>query len=534
MKQKFWLIWLLTAFVCKANAQQIPLDMLVQSRLNELEMRADTNLFSGFRSINWLEVKPYLQHLKTDMADSVFDISLTTGNSWLRHITNDNWVQLNGPRNKLSIDPYVLANAGIESEYNKPLFKMAAGIRLQGVYEDKLSYNVSYAYNSMRLPLYVNNNIAGNGLYIPGMGKATPGANGIYSVGRFNGNLTYLAGKHVVLSAGYGKNFIGDGYRSLLLSDNASDNPYIRLQARLWKVTYNVLYNRYQNPRFQIDGTTQGKYSVMHYLGINISKRLQIGMFDNVIWYAKDTNVHRGVDFQYLNPLIFLRPLEFEIGSPDNAFLGLTFKYRLLQNSYCYAQLGLDDINIAESFKNNTQHLNNKYGIQLGMFNSNFLQVKNLSYRIEWNAVRPYMYDYRSNKIGLNYTHNNQSLANPFNANFHEFISMLQYHNNRWYGYLQNLLTIRGENPGLLYNNGEDLWGGEDDVPLLGSKTLQGNRHTYFFNQLSVGYLLNPRNRLCLQADMVYRKHTAPGIATKDVFINIGITTRLFNYNNDF
>ena len=47
---------------------------------------------------------------------------------------------------------------------------------------------------------------------------------------------------------------------------------------------------------------------------------------------------------------------------------------------------------------------------------------------------------------------------------------------------LENLFTIRGENPGLSYNNGEDLWGGEDGVPNFGSKTLQGIRNKYFYN----------------------------------------------------
>ena len=46
----------------------------------------------------------------------------------------------------------------------------------------------------------------------------------------------------------------------------------------------------------------------------------------------------------YLNPLIFLRPLEFALGSPDNAFIGITGKYKLYKNGFIYGQLGLDDL----------------------------------------------------------------------------------------------------------------------------------------------------------------------------------------------
>ena len=41
------------------------------------------------------------------------------------------------------------------------------------------------------------------------------------------------------------------------------------------------------------------------------TKKFQVGLFDEVIWLAKDTNFTRGFDVQYLNPLIFIRPLEF-------------------------------------------------------------------------------------------------------------------------------------------------------------------------------------------------------------------------------
>lgn len=99
---------------------------------------------------------------------------------------------------------------------------------------------------------------------------------------------------------------------------------------------------------------------------------------------------------------------------------------------------------------------------------------------------------------------------------------------------LQNIFTIRGENPGLPYNNGEDLWGGEDDVPVYGSKTLQGIKNKYFYNQLSLGYMLNPKNGLSLQADFVYRRRDSPKITNSNAFVNFGIKTNLFNFYHDY
>jgi hypothetical protein len=42
-------------------------------------------------------------------------------------------------------------------------------------------------------------------------------------------NLTFTASKHIDLQLGYGRNFIGDGYRSLLESDGASPIPYFKI-----------------------------------------------------------------------------------------------------------------------------------------------------------------------------------------------------------------------------------------------------------------------------------------------------------------
>ena len=532
---RFTIIVFVFSFSSNTFSQQVPLDVLIQNRYNEITMDADTSLFTGFRSINWLEVKPFLNNKKSEIIDSTFGLSTTSGSYAFKHLGNDNWIQTSNGKSTFTIDPYVVATAGAQNHAAEhAIYQLVGGIRLQETINDKFSFSLGFASGYSKFPSYINSTIDSNRGYIPGFAKGTLTSNGGYTATQVTGNITYIPSKYFLIAAGYGKNFIGDGYRSLIFSDNSSNNPYIRLQARVWKLTYNVIYNKMSNPRYQVDGHNQRKYSVMHYLGINFSKKFQLGLYDNVIWYQKDSSAgERGFDVQYLNPLIFLRPIEFEIGSPDNAFIGITYKYKFYKQGFLYGQIGLDDLNLTTSLDHHSQHFGNKYGLQLGIFNKDLFHVKDLSWRFEWNGVRPYMYGHGFGKIGLNYTNNNQSIADPFNANFHEFISIFQYHNQRWYGMLENLFAIRGENPGLPYNNGEDLWGGEVGVPTFGSKTLQGDKHKYFYNQLSLGYLLNPRNGLSIQGDAMYRHHSAPGISSNNIFFQIGIQTRLFNYYHD-
>jgi hypothetical protein len=53
--------------------------------------------------------------------------------------------------------------------------------------------------------------------------------------------LTFTASKHIDLQLGYGRNFIGDGYRSLE-SDGASPYPYFKINTFLENKIYQHVY----------------------------------------------------------------------------------------------------------------------------------------------------------------------------------------------------------------------------------------------------------------------------------------------------
>jgi hypothetical protein len=533
-------VFILSFITASLFAQQIPLNQLVQNRLNQLLITADSSVYTSFRNMNWLELQQLNILHKNEISDSVFGLNANeNGSYFLNHFTTDDWIKTAANNNILAVDPILEGTVGFSSEKNNPLYSGAAGLRLQSVINNKFSFDATFLGHSNQFPMYVDSLIVNKNYIIPGSVAAYHRKNNRYNYADVNANFTYTPNKHFLISAGYGKQFIGDGYRSLFLSDNATNYPYLRLQARLWKITYNVLYNRYENKYwYLVNGRSQPKYSALHYLGINVSKKFQISAFDQVVWVAKDTNFQRGFDVSYLNPLLYLRPVEFSIGSPDNAIIGLAFKYNVFRQGYVYGQVALDDFYLSLTRDSSKQFYGNKYALQLGMWNNNIFGVNNLTWRLEWNTVRPYAYGHGvGNNVSLNYTHYYQSLTDPFAANFHEFISMFNYINKRWYGSLENLFTIRGEHPAdkpATFNNGEDLWGGEQDIIRFGDKTLQGNKVKYFYNQLSAGYLINPKNRLSIQADAIYRRRFGTGIKQSEVLFSFGIRTNLFNNNYDY
>ena len=62
-----------------------------------------------------------------------------------------------------------------------------------------------------------------------------------------SGYVTYRANKMFAVQVGHGKHFIGDGYRSLLLSDNTFNYPFLRIQTTFGKVQYTNLYTEFMD-----------------------------------------------------------------------------------------------------------------------------------------------------------------------------------------------------------------------------------------------------------------------------------------------
>ena len=93
----------------------------------------------------------------------------------------------------------------------------------------------------------------------------------------------------------------------------------------------------------------RSKFGTFHYLSFNATKWLNIGVFESVIWQGNDPNRQRAYDINYLNPLIFFRPVEYSLGSADNSMLGFSFKIRLNENNQLYGQLLLDEFYLKEN-----------------------------------------------------------------------------------------------------------------------------------------------------------------------------------------
>ncbi len=334
-----------------------------------------------------------------------------------------------------------------------------------------------------------------NDIYIPHFGKATvDSAAGSYSYLNITGYISWQVADFMNLQVGRDKVFWGDGYRSLYISDNSNAYPFFKGTVDIWKVKYTILYS-YFHEKDSITGINFGakKYSASHILSWNIGKRLNFNMFETVIWRGQDSLGNRGFDVNYLNPIIFYRPVEFSLGSPDNVIMGFGGRLRIFKTTHLYGQFLLDEFKLDE-LKAKKGWWGNKYGIQAGIKTYNLFGIKKLYALGEVNIVRPFTYSHWSYMD--NYGNNSQPLAHPLGSNFAEGIANICYQKNRWS--IKSLVKIYVNSADKDSTNyGNNIYRSYlDNVNEYGNKLFQGDKHKIISTEISASYILNPKWQL--------------------------------------
>lgn len=320
----------------------------------------------------------------------------------------------------LVINPVFQYTISKERDNDQHLFQNSRGLSVRGRIANKIGFAAYITDNQERDPAYVQQWMADRKA-VPGAGlyktfKAAGGVDYFDARGYFTFNVT----KYIDVAFGYDKNFIGNGHRSLFLSDFGNNNLFLKLNTRIWKLNYQNLFMELHNADDRVGDKLIGKkYAAMHHLDVNITKWLNIGLFEGVVFGRRDR-----FDFGYLNPIIFYRSIELQNGSFDNSVAGLDFKANFAKKFQVYGQLLLDEFKLSE-IRAGDGWWGNKFGFQLGGKYIDAFNIKNLDLQLEHNRVRPFTYSHRDSVA--NYTHYNQPLAHPLMANFSETIGILRY-----------------------------------------------------------------------------------------------------------
>lgn len=505
--------------------------------------------------------KPYVYTEVTKYKDleGVYKQNLLNKESWFgRKLWNEHLIALKGDVYWFTLDPIFDFRLGkdFSSETVDNTFVNTRGINVQGGLGEQLFFTTSIFESQGRFADYYNEYAesikpsGGNPAIIPGIGIAKRFKDDAYDFPSADANLMFAPAKFINLQLGYGRNFIGDGYRSLFTSDVASPYPYFKINTTFWKIKYTNTYMWLKDvrPEVTVDGTYASKYMANHYLSWNVSKRVNIGFFESVVW--TDTN-GRGFDMSFVNPIIFFRSVEFSSSSKSgNATLGFASKYKWNSKVNLYGQFFLDEFSL-DDMKAGNQSWKNKFAYQLGAKYYDAFKVKNLMIQSEFNLVRPYTYSHSA--AVTNYGHNNQSMAHLWGANFYELAFIGRYYKGRWFANTKLTYGVKGfdfEKPApdaviANSNYGGDIYREyeQDRYADTGVKVGQGNKTNILIADLQGGYVVNPAMNLKIFGNLIYRNfdpttevnsETLKITRRSTTWFSIGLRSDLFNWYYDF
>ncbi len=388
----------------------------------------------------------------------------------------------------LHISPVLNVGYGRDQSATSALITNTRGIEVRGSVGRRLGFYTFLTDNQIYYPKYIQDygqlyQLNFGGGFAPGQGVVklfNKSADFIEA----RGYITFNALKIINLQFGHDRNFFGNGIRSLLLSDNTASSLFLKLQTRFGKrFLYTNLFTELQNGDIVLDGTNffPQKFTAMHHLSINISKRVNIGLFESEV-YSRDK-----FDINYLNPVIFYRYVESARGSGDNAFVGVDAKVNAGGHFLLYGQLMLDEFLIKELRAANGSWTN-KFAAQVGAKYIDVLGIPNLDLQGEFNMARPYTYGHKSGQT--NYTHYNQPLAHPLGGNFMEGLGMLRFQRSRLTVNGTFSVMMKGTDPPGRNYGGNPLKNYEDRLRDNDNFIGQGRKTIITYADLRLSYML--------------------------------------------
>jgi hypothetical protein len=455
------------------------------------------------------------------------------------------------PNFQIMFNPVIGIRYGAETRDSPSSYKQyrTYGFELRGQIDDFFGFYAYVTDNQMIFPEYIRQYVRETNA-IPGAGyhKRYKDQSG-YDYFQARGYITFSATEHVHFQFGYDKNHIGYGYRSLFLSDFGNDYLFFKVNARVWKMNYQFmvaqLIKEYGGVS-SLDTNLTRKYAAVHHLSWNIGKRFNMGIFEGVVFARPDV-----FELQYLNPLIFYRSIEQAIGSPDNALIGIDFRALIARRISLYGQLLLDELNFGNEFGTVTEDgetiegglfkpnkwWGTKIAAQLGIQYVNVLGLNGLDASMEFNFVRPFTYGH-SGEI-TNWSHYNQPLAHPLQANFTEIITVLRYQPIQQLVFKARYVHAK--------------YGADDDTPdftygqNLFTQHFPAQRPSEFGNSIHQGFLtkLNHVEAMAtyqpwhnLYVDLIYEfrkeKSELPGLNSMTHFISGGVRFNLPHRSDAF
>lgn len=444
-----------------------------------------------------------------------------------------NWLEIKENKAKLEINPLVDFSFGKGSSIadSLPLYRNSRGISVSGELTEKISFSFILSENQSRFMNYQNLYFFDRGEFydldtvygkvnavIPGAARTKPfktnGFDYAYSVGYF----AYQVNKKLRIEAGNNMQFIGSGYRSLLLSDNSIYAPNLRFNWQINpKLSYQILYrkhkNLYRKPKtLAVESAYETKFFSVNYLTYKMKSNLSLSLFTSGNQLLTDSITKYKHQFNMLLPLPFYNTDFIFKNDIINGLSGLNIDYALSSSIRFYSQIAMDDFNKKLLF-----------AYQFGGYYFDAFRLKNLNFQIEFNYIPNNFYSNENDK--LTYSQYNLALAHPKGNNFSEIFFNINYEFKRlffsnslnYYKTQGGILTKQIEANSIFTTNKSDF---EKGIVVI--------------NTLEIAYRINKKYNPTIYFQYSTRKSNFQQTKFSDNHFLVGLRVNLLNQYLDF
>lgn len=503
----------------------LPLSRETNQRLEPEILKYDLGFFTCLKPYNNLRVSQMVN------MDSILGFEGRKRYSRVgRKLFHESFLKVDSPSFFLAVDPLFDFSIGKEQGNSQRIMTNTRGVVVRCRMGNTIGIESSFYENQSIFPKIWDDFILTYRV-APGQGRAKRFGQTGWDYAYSSGSISWHPRGIFSLQLGQDKHFVGDGYRSLLLSDVSTNYPFIRF-AFAWKnVQYTRIVALFQNIDYEKLGWDirefPKKIGSFHLVSLNLFKRLQVSLFEGTILKNPYEGGEFRLNFDVLDPVPFLTTIFRSSAKLDqqNTVGGLNLNWKLSPFIQLYNQWSFDAL---LHFRNADSGFLNKYGYQLGIKYYNAFTLRNLYLQAEFNKVQPYTYSQTDSTIA--YTHFAQPLAHPLGANFYEVVGIMNYRIKRWY-MEYSVITARYGEGTKTENTGKDIF---RPLTSLDGNFLQGTKTDLITHQARLSWYLNPATYSCFSIG-IYRQRLKSAVSNKSTnVIFVSFSTRLRNLYYDF
>ena len=418
--------------------------------------------------------------------------------SWfMRKLRNEALVEYTNDGVFIGFDPLTHQQWSRSSDNpDELLYLNMRGAQVYGSIGKRVSFRSSLLENQVTLPNYITATVGNRGS-LPGQGR-TKATDGAFDFAVASGSVFIEAREGTSIAFGNDKHFYGNGYRSMLSSDNAFNQLYLSCSQQLFKgkIRYDVRWSQlFDNQRISSNSENEAaivrKGATFHVLSAKPVQWLEIGVVEGGVWQRYDARSGSlPFDYNMVNPVIFSNSIVKDNDNQVTMFQGLNLNIQPDVSFSIYGQfmrIAYDD---------------DAFASQLGVVKHN-LFLEGLTLQAEFNQCQKNVVT-QTDFDQVDLTHQGQPLMHAWGEDFSELMLRLNY---RW----------------------RDAW--VDLKYHQGDRELSAASYAQSIVDCKIGYLFNPHANFSVYSGYLSRK--VEGVDEVS-WVTFGFVTSIENLYYDF